>query len=123
MARILSIGNKVISKNLYYKTFLAIFDLLLKRDHVNFYLIDCITKLKHESFITYVNYCKNCLHFFQQSIRMNGKRKTKKSTKVTFIKTKPINIHDIGIDKILVPKKNNMVQKIHLNILLDIMMI
>ena len=46
----------------------------------------------------------------------------KKIKKSDFYKNKKITkIDDIDVNKILVSKKNHMVQKIHLNILLDIM--
>ena len=57
---------------------------------------------------------------------MNGKSinfDDKKINKSTFYKNKKLfNIHDLDVNKILILKKNHMVQKIHLNTSLDIMM-
>ena len=57
---------------------------------------------------------------------MSGKSinfEDKKINKSTFYKNKKLfHIHDIDVNKILVSKKNHMVQKIHLNTSLDIMM-
>ena len=55
--------------------------------------------------------------------KKNIKFNVKKVEKATFtIKTKKIfNIDDIDVNKILVSKKNNMVNIIHLNTLLGIM--
>ena len=56
---------------------------------------------------------------------MSGKNinfNNKKIRKRTFYKNKTINnIEDIDVNNILVSKKNHTVQKIHLNTLLDIM--
>ena len=47
----------------------------------------------------------------------------KKNNKSNFYKSRKIfNMHDLDVNKILVSKKNHMVEKIFLNILLDIMM-
>ena len=43
----LFIGNKEISKTNYHETFLAYIYLALEKNHVIFYLLDCITKLKY----------------------------------------------------------------------------
>ena len=49
--------------------------------------------------------------------------KDKKINKSNFYKNKKLfNIHYLDVNKILVSKKNHMAQKIHLNTLLDIMM-
>ena len=57
---------------------------------------------------------------------MNGKSinfEDKKMNKCTFYKKKKLfNIHDLDVNKILLSKKNHMVQKIHLNTLLDVWM-
>ena len=57
---------------------------------------------------------------------MSGKNinfEDKKINKSNFYKNKKLfNIHDLDVTKILVSKKNHMVQKVHLNTLLDIMM-
>ena len=57
---------------------------------------------------------------------MNGKSinfDDKKINKSTFYKNKKLfNIHDLDVNKILILKKNHMVQKIYLNTSLDIMM-
>ena len=57
---------------------------------------------------------------------MSGKSinfENKKINKSNFYKNKKLlKIEDIDINKIAVSKKNHMVQKIHLNTLLDIMM-
>ena len=48
----------------------------------------------------------------------------KKINKSNFYKNnKLFNLNDIDVNKILVLKKNDMVQKIHLNTSLDIMMV
>ena len=56
---------------------------------------------------------------------MSGKNinfDNKKIRKRTFYKNKTINnIEDIDVNNILISKKNHTVQKIHLNTLLDIM--
>ena len=56
---------------------------------------------------------------------MSGKSisfEDKKINKSNFCKNKKLfNIYDLDINKILVSKKSHMVQKIHLNTLLDIM--
>ena len=69
---------------------------------------------------------KNVLHFFfQPNIRKGGKSinfEDKKINKSNFYKNKKLfNIHDLGVNKILVSEKNHMAQKIYLNTLLDIM--
>ena len=47
----------------------------------------------------------------------------KKINESNFYKNKKLfNIHDLDVNKILVSKKKHMVQKIHLNTSLDIMM-
>ena len=47
----------------------------------------------------------------------------KKNNKSNFYKSRKIfNMHDLDVNKILVSKKNHMVEKIFLNILLDVMM-
>ena len=47
----------------------------------------------------------------------------KKINESNFYKNKKLfNLNDIDVNKILVSKKNHMVQKIHLNTSLDIMM-
>ena len=48
-------------------------------------------------------------------------KKIKKVTSTITITKKYFNIDDIDVNKILVSKKNNMVNIIHLNTLLDIM--
>ena len=57
---------------------------------------------------------------------MRGKNinfEDKKASKSNFYKNQKLfNILDLDVIKILVSKKNHMVQKIHLNTLLDIMM-
>ena len=57
---------------------------------------------------------------------MSGKRinfDDKKINKSSFYKNKKLfNLNDIDVNKILVSKKNHVVQKIRLNISLDIMM-
>ena len=57
---------------------------------------------------------------------MSGKSinsEEKKINKSTFYKNKKLfNIHDLDVNKILVSKKDHMVQEIHLNTFLDIMM-
>ena len=57
---------------------------------------------------------------------MSGKSihfEDKKINKSNFYKNKKLfQTEDIDINKILVSKKNHMAQKIHLNVLLDIMM-
>ena len=58
---------------------------------------------------------------------MSGKNinfEDKRINKSNFYKSKKLfNIHDLDVNKILVSKKNHMVQKIHLNTSLDIMML
>ena len=55
-----------------------------------------------------------------KSINFNDKKINKSS----FYKNKTLfSLNDIDVNKILVSKKNHMVQKIHLNTSLDIMMV
>ena len=62
---------------------------------------------------------------FLQHLRMSGKNinfDDKKIKRNEFYKNKKVTwIDDIDVNKILVSKKENMVRKIHLNTLLDIM--
>ena len=68
---------------------------------------------------------KNFWLFFSSSIRMSGKNMNfgdKKIKKSNFYKNKKvIRINNIDVNKIFFLKKNHMVQKIHLNTLLDTM--
>ena len=75
------------------------------------------------------NYYIKFLDLFYQSIKISGKSinfEDKKINRSTFYKNKKLfKMHDIDVNKILVSKKNHMVQmvqKIHFNTSLDIMM-
>ena len=74
----------------------------------------------------YPDYYKKIFYFFSlQSISASGNSiifDDKNLKKRNFYKNKKIfNIDDIDVNKILVSKKNNMVNIIHLNTLLGIM--
>ena len=128
-------GNKVNSKNLYHETFFSYFLTCFKKHHINFYQPDSITMLKYDSFrpVLKCNSFKRHLYyynrnyiFFSPSIRMSGMNIIFNDNKIkesNFYKNKILSkIDEIDIDKILVSKRNHMVQKSHLNTSLDIMM-
>ena len=100
-------GNKVNSKNIYYETFLANFDLFLKKVSCDFYCFSLSLFLKTK----FHNICKLLSFFsffFPPNIRTSGKNIIFDDKKInnSFYKNKKLfKIYDVDVDKILISKK------------------
>ena len=115
-----------IFKYYYHEIFLVYFDLLLKRNHANFYSLDYNTKPQHYFKKTAGNYMSCCITpqlllkknftFFLPSIRMSGKSikcGDEKINKRSFYRNKKLfKMEDVNASKILVSKKEPYGEKL-----------